>query len=165
MKILRILSSLILILALTPAFGGDLKLGWINIERIFREAGPAQKAAKKLEKEFAQRDSDLQKLAKQTRDLQAQLDKEGMTMTEADRAKKERDLANMTRDYQRLQREFREDLNIRRNEELASVQERANKVIKEIAESEKYDLIVSDAVYANPRIDITDKVLKALADK
>jgi len=165
MKILKLFISLALILALFPAMAGDLKVGWINIERIFREAGPAQKATKKLEKEFAQRDGEIQKLGKQTRDLQAQLDKDGMTMSEADRTRKERDLANLNRDFQRMQREFREDLNSRRNEELASIQERANKVIKEMAEAEKYDLIVSDAVYASPKIDITERVLKALADK
>ena len=87
-------------------------------------------------------------------------------MAEAERRNKERDLANLTRDLQRSQREFREDLNLRRNEELASVQERANKVIQQIAEAEKFDLIVQDpVVYASPRIDITEKVIKALADK
>src|SRR5262249_22212102 len=129
------------------------------------EAGPAQKAQKKLEQEFAQRDADLQKMAKQARDLQAQLEKEGPTLSESDKAKKERDLATLNRDFQRMQREFREDLNQRRNEELASVQDRANKVIKQIADGEKFDLIVQDAVFASPKIDITEKVLKALADK
>jgi outer membrane protein len=100
------------------------------------------------------------------RDLQTQLEKDGVTMPEGERRNKERDLANMTRDLQRLQREFREDLNLRRNEELAAVQERANKVIQQIAEAEKYDLILQDpVVFASPRIDITDKVIKALADK
>ena len=98
--------------------------------------------------------------------MQALLDREGSTMPEVDRRNKERDLANMTRDLQRLQREFREDLNLRRNEELAAVQERANRVIQQIAEGEKFDLILQDpVVYASNRIDITDKVIKALADK
>ncbi len=141
----------------------ELKVGFVNTERIFREAGPAKKAQQKLEKEFASRDAELQKLAKQIRDSQAQVEKEGPTMSESDRRNKERDLANLNRDFQRSQREFREDLNMRRNEELAVVQERANKVIKDIAEAEKFDLIVQDAVFASPKIDITDKVLKALA--
>ena len=143
----------------------DLKIGFVNTERIFREAGPAQKAQKKLEKEFAQRDAELQKMAKQARDLQSALEKESVTLSEADKGKKERDLATVNRDFQRMQREFREDLNVRRNEELASVQERANKVIKEIADGEKFDLIVQDAVFASPKIDITEKVLKALTEK
>ncbi|MEO5862558.1 MAG: OmpH family outer membrane protein [Burkholderiales bacterium] len=141
----------------------ELKVGFVNTERIFREAGPAQKAQKKLEKEFAARDTELQKMGKQVRDLQAQAEKEAVTLSEADKRNKERDLANLNREFQRSQREFREDLNMRKNEELAVVQERANKVIKDIAESEKFDLIVQDAVFASTKIDITDKVLKALA--
>ncbi|NDU85333.1 MAG: OmpH family outer membrane protein [Ferrovum sp.] len=146
----------------STAVATELKVGWINIERIFREAAPAQMATKKLEKEFDKRQVDLQKVGKQMQEEQADLDKNGMTLSEADRSRKERDLANLNRDFQRMQREFREDLNTRRNEEFASIQERANKTIKEIAESEKYDLILTDAIYAGPRIDITDKVLKAL---
>ncbi len=141
----------------------ELKVGFVNTERIFREAGPAQKAQKKLEKEFAARDTELQKMGKQVRDLQAQVEKEAVTLSEADKRNKERDLANLNREFQRSQREFREDLNMRKNEELAVVQERANKVIKDIAEIEKFDLIVQDAVFASNKIDITDKVLKALA--
>jgi outer membrane protein len=151
-----------------PAFaqGGEYKIGFVNTERLFREAVPAKRAQQKLEKEFAGRDADIQKLTKDSRDVQAQLDKEGVAMPEAERRNKERDLANMTRDLQRLQREFREDLNLRRNEELAAVQERANKVIQQIAEQEKFDLILQDpVVFASTRIDITDKVIKALADK
>src|SRR6478736_3880877 len=115
---------------------------------------------------FATPDAEIQKLAKQVRDLQALLDKDGSTMAESDRRNKERDLANQSRDLQRMQREFREDLNLRRNEELAGIQERANKVIQQIAADEKFDLILQDpVVYASQRIDITDKVIKALADK
>ena len=144
----------------------DYKIGFVNTERLFREAAPAKRAQQKLEREFAGRDSDIQKLSKQVRDLQALLEKDGVTMAEAERRNKERDLANMSRDLQRLQREFREDLNLRRNEELAAVQERANKVIQQIAETEKFDLILQDpVVFASSRIDITDKVVKALADK
>ena len=144
----------------------DFKIGFVNTERLFREATPAKRAQLKLEKEFAGRDAEIQKLAKQVKDLQASLEKDGVTMAEADRRNKERDLANMNRDLQRTQREFREDLNLRRNEELAAVQERANGVIRQIAEAEKFDLILQDpVVYASPRIDITDKVIKALADK
>ena len=165
MKPMPILSAFVLLAMASPALAQELKIGFINIERIFREAGPAQKATKKLEKEFAIRDTELQKMGKQARDLQSALDKDGVTMSEADRTRKERELATLNRDFQRLQREFREDLNVRRNEELAGVQERANKVIKDLAEADKYDLIVLDAVFASPKIDITDKVLKALADK
>ncbi len=165
MKRLSILVLSALVLATPLVQAAELKIGFVQTERIFREAAPAQKSQRKLEKEFAERDASLQKIAKQTQDLQNQLTKDGATMSESERSRKERDLASMNRDFQRLQREFREDLNTRRNEELAAVQERANKVIKELAEAEKYDLILQDAIYAGPKIDITERVLKALADK
>jgi outer membrane protein len=148
------------------AQGADYKIGFVNSERLFRDAAPAKRAQQKLEKEFAGRDAEIQKLAKQVRDLQAALEKDGVTMAETERRNKERDLSNMSRDLQRGQREFREDLNLRRNEELSAVQERANKVINQIASDEKFDLIIQDPViYASQRIDITDRVIKALADK
>ena len=168
----RILVAMLCALALAagaaPAGAAALeyKIGFVNTERLFREAAPAKRAQQKLEKEFANRDAELQKLAKSVRDLQTALDRDGATMGEAERRNKERDLANGSRDLQRLQREFREDLNLRRNEELAAIQERANKVIRDIAEAEKFDLILQDpVVFASQRIDITDKVIKALADQ
>jgi outer membrane protein len=166
-RILAILAAA-LALAATPAAAqaADYKIGFVNGERLLREAAPAKRAQAKLEKEFASRQADLQKLEKQVQTVQQSLDRDGATMAEADRRNKERDLANMTRDLQRTQREFREDLNLRKNEELASMQERANKVIQQIAIDEKFDLIVQEPViYASPRIDITDRVIKALADK
>jgi len=161
-----ITAAAILAAACGAAAAADYKIGFVNTERLFREATPAKRAQQKLEKEFANRDGELGKLAKQVRDLQASLDRDGATMPEGERRNKERDLANLTRDLQRAQREFREDLNLRRNEELASIQERANKVIQQIAEVEKFDLILQDpVVFASQRIDITEKVIKALADK
>jgi outer membrane protein len=163
-RILQYLAAVAL-LAAAGSYANDVKIGFVSTERIFREAAPAVRALKKLEKEFAGRDAELQKLAKQGKDLQTQLEKEGVTMSESDRRTKEADLARINRDLQRMQREFREDLNLRKNEELADVLQRANKVIQQIAEQEKYDLIVQEGVYRSPRIDITDKVIKALADK
>lgn len=154
-----------LLLASASTYANELKIGFVSTERIFREAAPAVRALKKLEKEFANRDAELQKLAKQGKDLQTSLEKDGVTMSESDRRNKEGELARVNRDLQRMQREFREDLNLRKNEELAQVLERANKVIQEIAEKEKYDLILQEAVFRSPRIDITEKVIKALADK
>ena len=95
----------------------------------------------------------------------APLDKDGPTMGETERRNKERDLANQSRDLQRMERQFREDVNLRRAEELAAVQERANKILMQIAEAEKFDLILQEAVFASGKIDITEKVIKALADK
>lgn len=151
---------------LTTAFpaAAEMKIGFVNTERIFREAAPAVRAQKKLEKEFEKRDQELQRLAKQLQAMQENLDKNSVTLSESDRRNKEREFADNNREFQRKQREFREDLNQRRNEELASVLERANKSIKSIAEAEKFDIIFQEAVYASPRIDITEKVIKALSD-
>ncbi len=150
---------------LPSAQAADLKIGFIDADRINRESVPAERATKKLEKEFAPREQEVRKLEQQIKALQGQLEKDGLTMSESDRRNKETELGRQTREYQRLQREFREDLNLRRNEELASLFERANKVIKQIAESEKFDIILQEAVYRSPRIDITEKVLKALSSE
>lgn len=159
-----IAAALALLLA-GPSLAQALKIGFVNTERVFREAAPAKRAQQKLEREFASRNAELAKLEKQGRDLQVELEKDVATLPEAQRREKERILADVSRNFQRLQREIREDLNLRRNEELAQVQERATKAINQIAESEKFDLIVQEAVFASTRIDITDKVIKALADK
>ena len=143
----------------------ELKIGFVNTERVFREAAPAKRAQQKLEREFASRNAELAKVEKQGRDLQTELERENVTIAEAQRREKERQLADISRNFQRLQREIREDLNLRRNEELASVQERATRVINQIAEQEKFDLIIQEAVFASSRIDITEKVIKALSDK
>jgi outer membrane protein len=160
---LKRIASLLLCLALPAmSLAADLKIGFVNTEKVFRESPLAVKAQKKLEKEFQNREQEIQKQVKQARDLQSHLEKEGLTMSEADRGKKQKDLANLSRDIQHAQREFREDLNQRKNEEFASVQDRARKAITEIAEKEKFDLIVENVVYASPKVDITERVLKAL---
>jgi outer membrane protein len=140
-----------------------LKIGFVNTERVFREAAPAKRAQQKLEKDFAARNAELAKLEKQGRDVQTELERENVTIPEATRRDKERQLADISRNFQRMQREIREDLNLRRNEELAIVQERATRIINQIAETEKFDLILQEAVYASGKIDITDKVIRALA--
>jgi len=161
----RIAIALVLGLAATAAAAVDMKIGFVNTERVFREAAPAKRAQQVLEREFSQRNAELAKLEKQGRDLQTDLERENVTMPEAARREKERQLADISRDFQRKQREIREDLNLRRNEELARVQERATRVINQIAEQEKFDLIIQEAVFASSRIDITEKVIKALSDK
>ena len=163
-KSLSILAFVVLAICATQPAMADSKIGFVNSERVMREAAPALRAQKRLEKEFESRDKDLQKMAKDLQAMQAALDKNSMTMSDTDRQAKEREFNDLNRDFQRKQREFREDLNQRRNEELAQVLERANKAVKQIAEQEKYDIIFQEAVYASPRIDITDKVIKALAD-
>ena len=140
----------------------ELKIGFVSTERIFRDAAPAKAATAKLEQEFSKRDKDIQELAAKLKSAAEKLDKDAPVLSDAERGKRQRELAEMDKDFQRRQREFREDLNQRRNEELAIVLEKANKVIKQLAESEKYDIVFQEAVYFSPRIDITDKVLKAL---
>ena len=146
-----------------PAWA-DTKIGFVNTEKIFRDAAPAVRAQKKIEKEFEKRDQEMQRLAKQLQAVQESLEKNSVTMSESEKRNKEREFNDLNRDFQRKQREFREDLNQRRNEELAAVLERANKAIKAIAEAEKFDVILQEAVYASPKLDITDKVIQALAD-
>jgi len=159
----KYLVTLTLALCLSlAASAAELKIGFVNTERVFRDSQLAIKAQKKLEKEFHSREQEIQKQIKQARDLQTYLEKEGLTLSEAERAKKQKDLANLTYDLQKAQREFREDLNQRKNEEFSTVQERARKIIQDIAEKEKYDLIVENVVYVSPRIDITEKILRAL---
>ncbi len=166
MKIKQLAVSLILAsaCAAVPVLA-NTKIGFVNTEKLLREAPLSVTAQKKLEREFAAREQDLQKLAKQARDLQAQLDKDGVTMSDSERKAKERDLGNLNRDLQRQSREFREDLNLRRNEELGQIQERARKAIQDIARAEKFDLIVEQAVFVDPKSDITDRVMKALGGK
>jgi outer membrane protein len=149
-------------LALAQASG---KFGFVNTERILRDALPAQRAQKKIESEFQKRDQELARIADQLKRMQDDLDKNSVTMSDTQRRNKEREFGDLNRDFQRKQREFREDLNQRRNEELAQVVEQANRVIRQIAEQEKFDIIFQDAVFASPRIDITDKVIKALEGK
>ena len=159
------ISLLLLLLTAGGVAAADLKVGFVDAERVNRESAPADEASKRLEKEFQPRVQEIQRREGQIKGLQAQFEKDALTMSENDRRTREAELSRQIVDLQRLQREFQEDLNLRRNQELGGLLERANKIIKQIAESEKYDLIVQEAVYRSPRIDITDRVLKALAGK
>ncbi|OGA70844.1 MAG: hypothetical protein A3G81_01575 [Betaproteobacteria bacterium RIFCSPLOWO2_12_FULL_65_14] len=138
------------------------RVGFVNLDRILRDAVPAQRAQKKIEAEFAKRDQELARIAEQLKKMQENMEKNAVTMSESERTRREREFNDVNREYQRKQREFREDLNQRRNEELAGVLERANRAVRQIAEAEKYDVIFQEAVWASPRIDITDRVIKAL---
>ncbi|WP_413460385.1 OmpH family outer membrane protein [Herbaspirillum huttiense] len=152
------------LLSIAPAHAQESsKIAFVSTERIFREAAPAKAAQTKLEAEFAKRDRELQDMAARLKTQSDKLDKDAAVLSDSDRAKRQRDLSDLDKEFQRKQREFREDLNQRRNEELSVVLERTNKVIRQIAEAEKYDIVFQEAVYASKRIDITDKVLKELA--
>ncbi|HEV3011260.1 MAG TPA: OmpH family outer membrane protein [Burkholderiales bacterium] len=150
--------------AQAPAGGG--KFGFVHTERILRDSVPAVRAQKKIEAEFQKRDRELAGIADQLKRMQEDLDKNAMTMSETQRRAREREFGDLNREFQRKQREFREDLNQRRNEELAQVVEQANRIIRMIAEQEKFDIIFQEMpAYVSPRIDITDKVIKALEGK
>jgi outer membrane protein len=140
----------------------DLKIGYVNSDRVLRDAAPAKAAQSKLEGEFGKREKELAEMANRLKAASDKLDKDAPTLPESERTRRQRDLVEQDREFQRRRREFQEDLNQRKNEELAAVVERANRVIKQIFESEKYDLIVQEAVFAGPKVDITDKVIKAL---
>jgi outer membrane protein len=159
-----VLASLMSALFVTGVGASELKVGYVNTQRIFRDAPAAQKAAKKLESEFSKRDQELQRMGKQLQSLQENLEKNAVTMAEGDRRTKEKEFGELSREFQRKQREFREDLNLRQNEENAAVIEKANRAIKQIAESEKYDLVLQDVVWVSPKLDITDRVIKVLIE-
>lgn len=145
----------------------DVKIGFVNTERILRESGPAQRAGKKLEAEFAKKQQEIQRLADQLKRLQDDLEKNSVTMAEAQRRTKEREFNDLNRDLQRRDRDFRDEVNQRRNEETAQLVDQANRIIKQIAEQEKYDVILqaTDALILNNRVDITDRVMRALEGK
>ena len=148
--------------AVTMAQAQELKIGYVNSERVMREANPAKAAQAKLEAEFGKREKELTELGSRLKAAADKLEKEAPTLAESERNRRQRELVEQDREFQRKRREFQEDLNQRKNEELAAVLERANKVIKQIFDQEKYDLILQDAVHWSPRVDITKKVIDAL---
>ncbi|MBP6901877.1 MAG: OmpH family outer membrane protein [Burkholderiaceae bacterium] len=148
--------------AAVPAQAQELKIGYVNSERVLREAAPAKAALARMEADFMKRDKDLNDQAGRLKAAADKLEKDGPTLSEAEKNRRNRELVEQDRDLQRKRREFQEDLNQRRNEETGAIVERANRVIKQIFEGEKYDLILQDVVFAGPRVDITEKVIKAL---
>jgi outer membrane protein len=161
---LRIL-TLAFVAFLPLAAHAQAKIVYVNTERVLREAAPAQRAQKQLEAEFKQRDQELAQMATQLKATQDEIERSSVTMSDSQRRAKEREFGELNREFQRKQREFREDLNQRRNEQIAQIVEQARREIQRIAKQEEYDVVIQDAVYANPRIDITEKVIKALDGK
>lgn len=140
----------------------ELKIGYVNSERVLREANLAKAAQIKLEAEFGKREKDLRDLEARLRGAADKLEKDAPTLSEAERNRRQRDVVEQERDLQRKRREWQEDLTQRKNEELAAVVEKANRVIKQIFETEKYDLILQDAIHFSARVDITKKVIDSL---
>ncbi|MDD5324390.1 MAG: OmpH family outer membrane protein [Polaromonas sp.] len=158
----KVFLGLVIALAGFSASAQEFKVGVVNLDRIFREANSAKVAQTRLEQEFSKRDKELNELAAQLKTLSDTYEREAPTLSESQRSARQKQLADQDREFQRKRRAFQEDLSARKNEELQKVIERANKVVKALAESEKYDLILQDSVYVNPKHDITDKVIKAL---
>ena len=160
---LKTMAAIALLAVATVAGAQELKIGYINGERVLRESAAAKAAQAKLEAEFGRRERELTDDASRLKASADRLDKEGPTLSETERSRRQRELVEADRDLQRKRRAFQEDLNQRKNEELANVVERANRVIKQIFEGEKYDLIIQEGVvFAGPRVDITDKVIRTL---
>jgi outer membrane protein len=145
-----------------PAFAEDFRVGFVNTDRVFREANSAKAAQAKLEQEFSRREKDLNDLGNTLKSVSDKFEREAPTLSEGQRQQRQKQLIDQDREFQRKRREFQEDLTARKNEELQQVLERANRVVKQVAEQEKYDLVLQEAVYINPKHDITDKVIKAL---
>lgn len=140
----------------------NVRIGFVNTDRMLREAEPAKAAQTKLEQEFSRREKELDSAGAALKAASDRFEREGPTMSDTQRQTRQRQLVEQDREFQRRRREFQEDLNSRKSEELQQVLDRANRVVRQVAEAEKYDVILQEAVYINPKLDITDKVIKAL---
>ncbi len=158
----RLLAAIMMAALTVGAYAQEFRVGFVNTDRIFKEAATAKAAQSKLEQEFSKREKELVDLGASIKSQADKLERDAPTLSESQRNTRQRQLVDQDREFQRKRREFQEDLNARKNEELQLVLERANRVVKQVAETEKYDLILQDAVYINPKHDITDKVIKAL---
>ena len=165
-KLLKSLLALALLTSALSISAAEVKVGYVQVDKILQDAPQTAESGKKLEKEFSPRSQELDRMQKQIKDLQTTLDKESLTLSESARRDKERDLSNIKIEFQRKQRELREDVNLRKNEELSLLQDRINKAVTTVSEAEGYDLVVYGGVAnASKKVDITDKVLKALGKK
>ena len=162
LRIAKFVIVLLLFGVAAPTFA-SLKIGYVNVVKVIEKAPQGELALKRLDTEFAPRDKKLLGMREQIKKLETDLDKDSLVLKSQDREKKERDLLVLKRDLRRSTQEFREDYNLRRNEELAALQKLVYKTIIELAKKEGYDLIVHEgAVYSSSKIDITDKVLQIL---
>jgi outer membrane protein len=162
-KFFRLFSLTALLgLTLVAAQAQEFRIGFINTDRIFKEANTAKQAQIKLEQEFSRREKDLNDSGQALKTAIEKFEREAPTLSETQRNSRQKQLGEQDRDFQRKRREFQEELNARKNEEFQQVLERANRIIKQVAETEKYDLVIQEAVYISPKHDITDKVIKAI---
>lgn len=156
------LAGMVLALATSTAMAQEIRVAYINTQRITTESATAQVATKKLEQEFSKRQKELEALQKALKELGDKYERDAPTLSETQRPARQKEITEQGRDFQRKQREFQEDLNGRRNEELQLVLNAANKAVRQVAEAERYDIVLQEVVYFNPKVDITDRVLKIL---
>ena len=161
-KFTRTIVAASLLAGLSFSAFAHFKAGFVNTDRVFREANAAKAAQTRLEQEFSKREKELIALRDNLKRGSDAFERDAPTMSESQRVTKQRDLVEQDREFQRKSREFQEDLGNRKNEELAKVLDQANKIVQQVAEAEQYDVILQEAVYVNPKHDITDKVIKAL---
>lgn len=165
-KLLHSVLAAGLALGMAGAAAAELKVGYVQVDKILQEAPQTSESGKKLEREFNPRTQELDRMQKQIKEQESSLDKDALTMSETDRRNRERDVQNLKIEFQRKQRELREDINLRKNEELSTLQDRINKAVTSVAETEGYDMVIySGVAYASKKVDITDKVLKILGKK
>ena len=150
-------------LASAPVLAQEIRIGYVNTDRIFKESASSKLAQAKLEQEFAKRQKELEDRGATLKAFADKFDRESPTLSEAQRVARQKEWGEMNRDFERRKREFQEDLTARKSEEFQQVLERANRVVRQIAETEKYDVVLQEAVYVNPKYDITDKVIRALS--
>ncbi len=141
----------------------EVKIGFVEVQKILKNAPQTVEANKKLEKEFTKRTARLKKVVKSIKDKESAFRKNSMTMSEGERAKKQKEIQSLKIDAQRTEREVREDIDIRRREEIAKVQAQVNIAVEKVAKDQGYDLVLYQGVaYAGKKVDITSVVIKAL---
>ena len=154
-----------LLAGMAPAAAAELKIGYVNAVKVIEQAPQGEAALKKLEAEFAPRDKKIVEMQERLKQLEQDLEKNALVLKDTEQRSREFEIVSLKRDLRRATQEFREDYNLRRNEELAALQKIVQKTISDIARQENYDLVLESAVYAGPRADITDKILKRLGKK
>ncbi|HKQ31355.1 MAG TPA: OmpH family outer membrane protein [Burkholderiales bacterium] len=166
MRFALVVAACALGIAWSTSANAELKIGYVNTAKVIEEAPQGEAALKKLETEFSPRDRKIVEMQNRVKDLEQDMEKNALVMKEPDRRTKEYEIATLKRDLRRATQEFREDYNLRRNEELAALQKIVQKAIVDIARQENFDLVLHEGVvHAGSKVDITDKILKRLGKK
>ncbi len=161
-----LLAAALVCAAAGPAGAADIKVGFVDVSKVLDQSPQAEEARQRIQAEFAPIDQEILRLQRELRALEEQLVRDGAVMASSERQRLEREVLSQTRSLRRNQEEFREDLNLRRNQELQKLQRQVVLAIRAMAESEGYDLVISDGVlFASERVDITGTVLQWLVEE